>query len=286
MRSSPLVHRVQASLFPVNAYLVETTDGVIAVDATLGVSDGRAIRARVGALGKPLLAVLLTHSHPDHYGGIAPLLGGDVVPVIAVGGVDDVVRRDDAVKEAILRPMFGAEWPTSRTFPTRRVSDGERVEFGDVGFRVLDLGPGESPHDSVWVLDGDGPTQAFVGDLVYSHMHGYLADGFYTEWLGNITRARRELPPDATFLMGHGEPGTAAPLLAWQERYIETFLSAVREGPDEPAALAYFVSRELHALLPTEDLFFLAQLSVEPLRARLRASTAMKDAMSDAKREA
>ena len=33
------VHRFEASLFPVNAYLVETDTSVIVVDATLGVSD-------------------------------------------------------------------------------------------------------------------------------------------------------------------------------------------------------------------------------------------------------
>src|SRR5262245_54124899 len=38
----PRIHRFQASLFPVNAYLVELEAGVVLVDATLGVHDGRA----------------------------------------------------------------------------------------------------------------------------------------------------------------------------------------------------------------------------------------------------
>ncbi|MGH3083107.1 MAG: MBL fold metallo-hydrolase [Gaiellaceae bacterium] len=53
----------------VNAYLVETPDGVVAVDGTLTVSDGRALRSRLDELGQPLLAVLVTHADPDHYGG-------------------------------------------------------------------------------------------------------------------------------------------------------------------------------------------------------------------------
>jgi glyoxylase-like metal-dependent hydrolase (beta-lactamase superfamily II) len=49
----------------VNAYLVETSQGVVAVDGTLTVSDGRALRAQFESIGKPLRAVLVTHAHPD-----------------------------------------------------------------------------------------------------------------------------------------------------------------------------------------------------------------------------
>ena len=56
--SQPTIHRFEASLFPVNAYLIETRTGVVVVDATLGVTDGRALRARVNALKKPLAAVV------------------------------------------------------------------------------------------------------------------------------------------------------------------------------------------------------------------------------------
>ena len=188
------VHRFEASLFPVNTYLVETATGVVVVDATLGVSDGRALRARVEALRKPLAAVIITHSHPDHYGGITSLLDGADVPVYAVAGVDQVIRRDDEAKEQILRPMFGSEWATARTFPNHIVQGGERITVGDAVFAVTDLGPGESPHDSLWRLESDGPAKAFVGDLVYGHMHAFLGDGFYDRWLANLARAKRELP--------------------------------------------------------------------------------------------
>jgi len=48
------VHRFEASLFPVNAYLVETSTSVV-----------------VNALRKPLAAVIITHAHPDPYGSAA-----------------------------------------------------------------------------------------------------------------------------------------------------------------------------------------------------------------------
>ena len=185
MAQQPPVHRFpaqQAGAF-VNAYLVETTVGVVAVDSLLTVSDSRAMRAALEALGKPLQAVLLTHSHPDHYAGLAQLVAGDNVPIIAPQGVIDTIARDDATKDAIVGPMFGDEWPRTRIFPNTPIRDGESVTFDGVQFTVIDLGPSESPHDSPWILGADA-TIVFLGDQIYDHKHCFLADGFYVEWLG------------------------------------------------------------------------------------------------------
>jgi glyoxylase-like metal-dependent hydrolase (beta-lactamase superfamily II) len=270
----PVVHRFQASLFPVNAYLLELPDGIVVIDSTLGVSDGRALRARVDATGKPLRAVIVTHTHPDHYGGLTALVEwSEGVPILSIQGVRDAIERDDLAKEAILRPMFGDEWAQRRTFPNRAVRDGERVTFGTVALRVIDLGPRESPHDSVWLVESNGAAHAFVGDLVYNRMHGFLADGFHSQWLANIARARRELSAQLTFYPGHGEPGPASELLDWQDGYIRTFIDAVGSTvgdhtlTDEAAAAT--VTAKMKGYLASDDLLFLMQLSIAPIRAAL-----------------
>ena len=267
------VHRFEASLFPVNAYLVETKTGVVVVDATLGVSDGRALRAWVDKLKKPLAGVIITHSHPDHYGGITSLVGDTNVPIYAVAGVNDVIRRDDATKEQILRPMFGDEWAATRTFPNRIVRGGERVAIADAVFDVTDLGPGESPHDSVWRLQSDSAPQAFVGDLIYGHMHAFLADGFFDHWLANLERAKRELPADTTLFMGHGEPAAGLDILQWQTNYIKRFVDVIRSAVERAGlqgeALVDAATAAMKEFLPSDELLFLMRLSVEPMRARL-----------------
>ncbi len=67
-QASPIVHRFQASLFPVNAYLVESAADVIAVDARVGMSDGRRLRQRIDGKGEPFRGVVVKHAQPDHYG--------------------------------------------------------------------------------------------------------------------------------------------------------------------------------------------------------------------------
>lgn len=268
--SMPVIHRHAAGPAGalVNAYLVETASGVVAIDGTLTVSDGLALRRRLEALGKPLLAVLVTHSHPDHYGGLVEFVASDEVAIIAVAGVADVIRRDDEVKEQILRPMLGEEWPRERIFPNQTVSDGDSVSFDGARFTVMDIGPGESPHDSAWLLGDDGKT-VFLGDQVYDHMHAYLADGYHQRWLDNIDRLQQELRRDATLYIGHGGP-TSPTLFEWQRGYVETFVAAVGEADfSQPDRAKAEVVDKVKGYLPGDELQFLMELSVEPVAAQL-----------------
>src|SRR6266545_6785860 len=189
-----------------NAYLIDTPAGVIVVDAALRVSDAVALRARVDRLGKPLLGVLITHGHPDHYNGVAILTAGRQVPVAAAAGVDRVIRAHDAAKEAQWKPMFGVEWPEHRAFPSVILADGEAITLGGLALRVHAVGPAESDADSYWTIDGV-PDVAFVGDLVFSGTHSYLSDGHTAAWLDVLAALERALPRDATLFPGHGKPG-------------------------------------------------------------------------------
>lgn len=268
--SANLIHRFHATGggTPVNAYIVQGRAGSVVIDATLTVTDGRALRACVEQLGKPLLGVIVTHAHPDHYGGLVELVRGLDVPVFASEGVGAVIRRDDPVKEQILRPMIGDEWPRNRAFPNQVVSDGEAISLDGIRLRVSDLGPNESPHDSIWTLESPD-RHMFSADIAYDRHHCYLADGFHQQWLANLSRVRRELPVGVTLHPGHGEPcGTEA--LDWQERYIHTFLQAVeRANWSAPDAAHAEVVAQMLEYLPSTALQFLMELSIDPIAEQL-----------------
>jgi glyoxylase-like metal-dependent hydrolase (beta-lactamase superfamily II) len=270
MVNPPTVHRFpakHAGAF-VNAYLVETESGLVAVDALLTFSESRAMRHALEGIGKPLLAVLLTHSHPDHYGGLTELVGPDEVPIIAPQGVIDTIVRDDPLKEQILRPMFGDQWAAERTFPNTPITDGESLDFDDAVLTVIDLGPSESPYDSPWILGRDERI-VFLGDQIYDHKHCFLADGFWEQWLANIEKLRARFPSDAVFHVGHGGP-VGPDAFDWQRSYIETFLDAVSSADwsNQEHAHATVVAR-MKEYLPSDELQFLMELSIEPVAAQL-----------------
>jgi glyoxylase-like metal-dependent hydrolase (beta-lactamase superfamily II) len=265
----PTVHTYSAPAAGIfaNAYLVETENGVVAVDATLTVSDARALRAQADAIGKPLLAVLLTHGHPDHYNGVTDLLNGEDVPVLSTSGVDQVIRADDAAKEVQWKPVFAAEWPETRTFPSRIVEDGETVTFDGVSLTVHDLGPGESHFDSYWILE-TGKKAAFIGDVAFHDVHSYMSDGHSGAWLSHLDELQDGLGGVEIIYPGHGAPGDTA-LFDQEREYIQLYRQTVGELAAGEATLTEAAKMELMTTmkshLPTDKLEFLIQLGADPV---------------------
>jgi glyoxylase-like metal-dependent hydrolase (beta-lactamase superfamily II) len=261
MNTSGNIHRVEGRVMDVNAYLIEAHSGLVLVDGMLTLSDARAVRDRIDAIGKPVLAAVVTHAHPDHYAGLAEILRGRDVPIASTAAVRLAIERDDALKDSIVGPMMGAEWPALRTFPTQDIAADGSVQFGGITLQVTDVGAAESPADSVYRF---GERSFFVGDLVYARKHAYLADGFATAWLACLERLERELPKDAVLYVGHGAPA-GRELFAAQRRYIEAFVASVERHESEgPAERRRAVIEDMKRALPTEDLSFLMELSIEP----------------------
>jgi glyoxylase-like metal-dependent hydrolase (beta-lactamase superfamily II) len=245
---TPTVHTYrsgEAGLF-VNSFLVEGADGVVAVDAPLLLSDGRAFRARLEALRKPLLGVLVTHPHPDHYNTMTQLVAGDDVPVIALPEVAREIRARDDAKRAQWGPLFGDEWPAAATFPDRELADEESIELGDLRFTAWDFGACESERETVWLL-GDGDT-AFVGDLLFNGTHAYLADGHTEAWLRALDRAAEALAGVPTLYVGHGAPATPA-AIADQRRYLLMAREAIARAAGGRAELSQAQAGAVTALM-------------------------------------
>jgi glyoxylase-like metal-dependent hydrolase (beta-lactamase superfamily II) len=187
---------------------------------------------------------------------------------VATRAVDEVIRRDDAIKNDVVGPMMGAEWPTTRLFPNRVVDSGDEVRLGGLTLEVEDLGPGESHIDSVWCLDSGA---LFAGDVAYNGMHAFLADGHWERWLATLVRLEQELPADVTLHVGHG-PAAGKEQLAAQRRYIEAFVDAVADHADAIDAGDHApVVAAMKDLLPSDDLLFLMDLSIEPVLAAHRS---------------
>jgi hydroxyacylglutathione hydrolase len=143
---------------------------LVAVDP----GDAAPVIAELQLRGSSLAAILLTHHHPDHIGGVPELLRHWAVPVI---GPDDarIAQR------------------------TRTVRDGERCELSELGlsFEILQV-PGHTvSHIAFW-----GHGALFCGDTLFSAGCGRMFEGTPIEMSASLTKLRN-LPPDTRVFCGH-----------------------------------------------------------------------------------
>ncbi|MHA6764818.1 MBL fold metallo-hydrolase [Streptacidiphilus sp. PAMC 29251] len=266
-------HTAAETGLSVNSYLLEGPRGVVVIDTSLLNSDIAALGARLRALRKPLLAVFVTHAHPDHFNGVHALVGDSDVPVYATGGVARTIRRIADAKRAQWGPVYGPEWPAVTGYPTVELADKEQVGIDGATYTAREVGPAESHADSFFLVrPSGGRTVAFIGDLAFHHVHSYTADGHSGLWLEALDALAVELAEATRLFPGHGVP--AGPeLFAAQRQYLLFYREVVRRLADGRPALDEAakaeLDRELQRFLPGAPLTWMIGLGADAVAAEL-----------------
>jgi glyoxylase-like metal-dependent hydrolase (beta-lactamase superfamily II) len=284
MNSLPKIHAHMSGekgIFA-NGYLIETANGVVVIDSALTVSESKALKAQLDSINKTLLAVLLTHPHPDHVAGVTYLVTSKTsssspstlpyIPIISLESVEGIMNATEQAKRIHWTPIFKEEWINKWTYPNQNVKDEEAVTFDGLTYRVHDLGPGgDSDANSIWILENK-PNVAFVGDLIFNGHHPYIADDHIINWLKNLDRARDLLSNITTIYPGHGQPGSID-LIDSQESYLLNYVDEVRRLSGGNSTLTENAKEELTQrmveYLPDAGLSFLIAQSADSVTAEL-----------------
>jgi glyoxylase-like metal-dependent hydrolase (beta-lactamase superfamily II) len=274
----PVIHTYRAADtgLNVNSYLVEAESGVVVVDTNLLVSDIEALRARLRALRRPLLAILVTHAHPDHFNGVAGLIRDREVPVYAASSVARVIEEIADAKREQWTPTYGSQWPAETYYPNSPLTDGAQLRFDHLTFTMRELGPAESHADSYYLLTADGePPVAFIGDLAFHRTHPYTADGHTAAWLSSLDALSGELAGVETLLPGHGDPGRPD-MFAEQRRYLLYYRELVRRlsggRPGLSEAAKADLEAAMEAFLPGAPLTWMIGLGADAVAGELAAA--------------
>ncbi|MCA1409290.1 MBL fold metallo-hydrolase [Ensifer sp. IC3342] len=193
-RSAPEVERAASAQFTArpsgvrflfNQYLVEDGERRILIDAGAAGSIGQTgqLPQALAALGlKPdkIDAVIVTHMHQDHMGGLVP--GGKNNYPGAELYIDrrDITHWTDPAKRNgapdYLQTSFRMAEEVVRLYPRLQAIDGEREIMR--GVSIVDL-TGHTPgHIGVRVEDG-GKSMIMVSDMIFPVVHPAATDVFF-----------------------------------------------------------------------------------------------------------
>jgi len=272
---APLIHTYRSGELGIfaNAFIIETQNGLVAVDATLTVSESKSFRNRIDSINKPLLAILLTHAHPDHVAGVANLVrDSDDISIVALESVEKLMRATEEPKRIQWSQVYKGEWIGSWTFPNKRVKDVETVAFDGITYRVHDIGPGgDSNANSIWVVENQ-PKVAFTGDLVFEGTHSYIADNHLAAWLNNLDKVRQLLADVSKIYPGHGNAGSLE-MFDFQKKYLLAYSDAIKELAEGKPALTEDGKKELTArmekFLPNAHLTWIISHSADAVAAEI-----------------
>jgi glyoxylase-like metal-dependent hydrolase (beta-lactamase superfamily II) len=202
--------------FSTNAYIIETKNALVVVDTMMINSDALLLRQYLDKINKPLIAVIITHGHPDHYNGTDIIIASfNEIPVISTQGVRDCIKDTLDSKEIKWSSYFGDDWPEHQILPNQLVKEGECVSLDGLAYRFSELGAAESSSDLCFNL-GDKNSVVFVGDVVFNKMHGFMNDGNSAQWLAVLQQLLIKLADVKQLFTGHGEPGHTYPLIETQ----------------------------------------------------------------------
>ena len=210
-----VVDRYELGPIGTNCYVVRRERGAEEAVVIDPGADAAQLRLELAGAGTRCAAILVTHTHYDHIGGVADLAEGTGALVYAPEEESWVLERPDEV--------YGQLGVTIRGWKAENLlSGGETIEAAGVTFDTLAV-PGHSPGHLAFAA-GEA---LFSGDVLFAGGVGRtdLVGGDWATLVDSIRMLGERFPPETVVYSGHGPETTLGRELA-----TNPFLAELRDS--------------------------------------------------------
>lgn len=179
-----------------NCFIVRRKDASNAVIVDPG-DEPQKLLGALDSLGiETVEAILITHTHFDHVGAVAPVAEATKAPVYCPELERDVLAN---IMDYVPWPGFG---PFESYDADHTVAGGETLQIGAVTFEVV-FTPGHSPGHVTYAVPDD--EAVFSGDVLFQGSVGRvdLPGGDWPTLLASIETLTNSFSPETTVYPGH-----------------------------------------------------------------------------------
>jgi glyoxylase-like metal-dependent hydrolase (beta-lactamase superfamily II) len=217
-RGAAKIHTYASAPGASTTHVIETSDGLVVIDAQMTVPDAREAIAYVRSLNKPIRRLIISHAHPDHWLGLGEW--GDV-PSASIAEVQNYIN---GAQGSHLYQGFKEGIPPYRALgPLLSEKQGKIISALPAREKLIGL-------DFVYerVVNGEADVQLLVKvpelktlivqDLVYNNMHHFIGQNrlaaealpAFDGWIAAMRNIKSENPAAELILVGHGVPSGPA----------------------------------------------------------------------------